>query len=427
MQRVLSHQLCDHIGKEVTLLGRLYALREMGGVSFVIVQDRKGLVQVVFGAKIGAKVGSVISVTGVVKEEKRARRGVELEGKTLKIIQAPVEDLPFDLSKRELKVELPTLLDHRPISLRHESVRSIFKIYDTVLAAYALAMREMDFTEIKSPKILGAASEGGANFFTIDYFGTQAFLAQSPQFYKQFGAGVFERVFEIGPVFRAERHFTTRHVNEYVSLDAEMAFIESEREVMDALTVAIQRIIGMTGERNQEELALHKAEVPLLPAAIPSLRLSEMKKIIKEKYGYDIPKSTDIDPQGEAYAGRYAREELQSDFIFLTHYPREHRPFYIMPDEHNEEETKSFDLIFKGLEIATGAQRIHDYHKLLESMKRYRLNPDDFAFYLEAFKYAMPPHGGWGLGSERIVYKLLGLSSVKEAILFPRDVKRLIP
>ncbi len=427
LMRILSSELQKHIGKEVTLLGRLYAARKMGGISFAILQDRKGLVQAVFETELPAKVGSIISLTGTVKEEKRAQAGVEIAGTSMTIIQAPFEDLPFDLSKKELKVDLPTLFDFRPLTLRHESVRSIFRIYDTVIGAYTEAMRGMDFTEIKTPKILGAASEGGANFFALDYFGTPAFLAQSPQFYKQFGAGVFERVFEVGPVFRAERHFTTRHVNEYVSLDGEMAFIESDEDVRATLEKALRHIFALVAEKNKDELALHKAELPLMPEKIPAMKLSEMRALIKEKYGYDIPKDTDIDPQGEVYAGQYAREELKSDFIFLTHYPREHRAFYIMPDEKNDEETKSFDLIFKGLEIATGGQRIHDYHKLVESIKLYRLKPDDFAFYLEAFKYAMPPHGGWGMGSERIVYKLLGLSSVKEAILFPRDVKRLVP
>ena len=425
--RILSSELKNHIGKEVTLLGRLYAARKMGGIGFAILQDRKGLVQAVFETEIEGKVGSVISLVGTVKEEKRSQTGVELAGRSISVIQAPVEDLPFDLSKKELNVDLPTLLDHRPLTLRHESVRSIFKIYDTVIGAYTEAMRGMDFTEIKTPKIMGAASEGGANFFTIDYFGTQAFLAQSPQFYKQFGAGVFERVFEVGPVFRAERHFTTRHVNEYVSLDGEMAFIESDEEVRETLEKALRHVFASVAEKNKDELALHKAELPLMPEKIPAMKLSEMRQIIKEKYGYDIPKDTDIDPQGEVHAGQYAKEKFNSDFIFLTHYPREHRSFYIMPDDENPKETKSFDLLFRGLEIATGAQRIHDYHKLVGSIKMYRLNPDDFAFYLEAFKYAMPPHGGWGMGSERIVYKLLGLSSVKEAILFPRDVKRLIP
>lgn len=427
MTRILSNQLNKHIGEEVIILGRLYALRKLGGVNFVVIQDRVGLTQAVFDSDIEAKVSSIISVTGTVKEEKRASGGAELIGKSIEVIQAPAEDLPFDMSKRELKVELPTLLDFRPLTLRHETVRSIFRVYDTVIAGYTEAMRDMDFVGIKTPKIIGAASEGGANFFTIDYFGTQAFLAQSPQFYKQFGVGVFERVFEVGPVFRAERHFTSRHVNEYVSLDAEMAFIESDKDVMETLTKALHHMFKQIGEKNKQELALHGVRLPQLPEKIPAIKLAEMKEIIKKEYGYEIPKDTDIDPQGEAYAGQYVKEKLSSDFVFLTNYPREYRPFYIMPDSENPKETKSFDLIFKGLEIATGGQRIHDYHQLKENIKAFGLNPADFEFYLQAFKYAMPPHGGWGLGSERLVYKLLDLSTIKEALFFPRDVKRLVP
>lgn len=410
------------------VVGRLYALREMGGITFAVIQDRGGLVQAVFDQKVDVKPGSIVSVVGIVKEEKRAPIGVELTGKTLEVIQAPVEDLPLDITKRELKVELPTLLDYRAITLRHETVRSIFKVADTMLAAYSQAMRARDFTEVKTPKILGAASEGGANFFTLDYFGTQAFLAQSPQFYKQMCVGAFERVFEVGPVFRAERHFTTRHVNEYVSLDAEMGFIENEKDVMKMLEEVVREMFNAAAEKNQAELKLHNAEPALLPSGpFPTMKLSEMKELIKKEYNYEIPKDTDIDPQGEVYACQYAKEKFGSDFIFITNYPRDMRPFYTMPDSENPKETRGFDLLFRGIEVTTGAQRIHDYNELVENIKLFNLNPADYEFYLQAFKYAMPPHGGWGMGLERLVYKLLGLSSVKEAVLFPRDVKRLVP
>jgi len=425
--RILSTQLNHHIGKEATIFGRLYAVREMGGIAFVIVQDRAGLVQAVFDAKVDAKLGSIVKLLGMVKEEKRAPGGVELKGENLEVLQAPAEDLPFDLSKKELSVELPTLFDFRALTLRHETVRSIFRISDSFLSAYVEELRRNGFTEVKTPKILGAASEGGANFFTLDYFGTQAFLAQSPQFYKQMCVGAFERVFEVGPVFRAERHFTTRHVNEYVSLDAEFGFIESERDVMDMLEKTVRHMFSAIAGKNQTELKLHNASLPLLPDKFPAIRLEEMKALIKKEYGHDVPKDTDIDPQGEAYAGQYAKEKLGSDFVFLTHYPRALRPFYTMPDEKNPKETKSFDLLFRGIEVATGSQRIHDYNELVKSIKVFKLNLTDYEFYLQAFKYAMPPHGGWGMGLERLVYKLLGLSSVKEAVLFPRDVKRLVP
>ena len=331
------------------------------------------------------------------------------------------------MSKKTLNVELPTLLDNRPLTIRHETVRAIFNIYSTVVGAYSEALKDLDCKEIKTPGILGVASEGGANFFTIDYFDKKAFLAQSPQFYKQICVGAFERVFEVGPVFRAERSFTTRHVNEYVSLDAEFAFIKDHNDLLEFLTKTLRHIFSEINSKNKDDLKLYNVEPINVPDEIPQIKLSEMKKIIKEKYGYDVPKDTDIDPQGEVYAGQYAREEFDSDFIALTHYPKSQRPFYTMPDDENKEETKSFDLIFKGVEIATSSQRIHDYDKLVASIKDFGLEPKDYEFYLNAFKYAMPPHGGWGMGSERIVFKLLSLGSVKEAILFPRDVKRLEP
>jgi len=408
--------------------GRIYSVRKLGGIIFLILQDRCGLIQVVFDKKTdNLIVGSWVEIEGEVKEEKRAPGGIELRGEKLAIISQPAEDLPIDLSKKELNVNLNTLLNYRPLTLRHEKVRAIFKIFGTALEAYGQIMRQLGFTEIKSPKILGAASEGGANFFTINYFGKKAFLAQSPQFYKQICVGAFERVFEIGPVFRAEKHFTTRHLNEYTSLDAEMGFIENHEDLMEKLTEVTRFIFEKIEEKNQEELKLYNAGVPVVSKNIPRYRLAEIKKIIKEKYGYEVPSETDIDPKGEALAGRFAKEELNSDFIFLTHYPTAMRPFYTMPDEENPEETKGFDLIFKGLELATGSQRIHDYKQLIKSIKKFGLDPKGFSFYLQAFKYGMPPHGGWGMGAERLVQQLLNLSSVKEAALFPRDVKRLEP
>jgi len=427
MSRVLSSELNKFIDQPVLLQGRVYALRKMGAISFLILQDRDGLVQVVFEQPIKANVGAIVAIKGQVRQEQRAPGGVEVLASKLEIITDVTEEMPIDLSKKELNVNLTTLLDNRPITLRHESIKAIFKISNTVTRVYGQTMADLGFTEIKTPKILGAASEGGANFFTIDYFGKKAFLAQSPQFYKQITCGVFERVFEIGPVFRAEPHFTTRHVNEYISLDAEVGFIQGVEDVMLILNQVVAAIFSAIAKNNQAELALYGAVCPEVPAKIPQIKLAEIKKIIKEKYGYQIPQDTDIDPEGERLAGQYAQEEFKSDFIFLTHYPTAMRPFYTMPDETNPEETKSFDLLFRGTEMVTGSQRIHQYDQLVANIKKFGFKPDDFKFYLQAFKYAMPPHGGWGMGLERIVYKLLGLASIKQAVLFPRDVKRLTP
>jgi len=290
-------------------------------------------------------------------------------------------------------------------------VQSIFRLYDLLLKSYDEAMREEGFVEIKTPKILGSASEGGANFFQVDYFDKKAVLAQSPQFYKQIMVGVFDRVFEIGPVFRAEPHFTTRHVNEYISLDAEMGYIDNFYDVAKTLNRVIKKMFSQMGIED-------------VPEEIPYVKLSEIRKIIKEKYNYDIPEETDIDPRGEELAGQYAKEEFNSDFIFLTHYPIDYRPFYTMSEGN---EAMGFDLLYKGLEIATGGQRINEYDELIESMKKKNVGINGMEFYVNAFKYAIPPHGGWGMGSERIIKQILGLDNIKEAVLFPRDVKRITP
>ena len=425
MERTLIDQLKNHINEEVLIKGRVMNVRGLSNVKFVLVQDYKGLVQTVWETEIFARIGDAVEVIGEVREDKRAKGGVEIFGKELKITAPSIEDLPFDLSKPDLNLQLATLLDYRPLSLRHPKVQQIFRLYDLLLESYDKAMREECFIEIKTPKILEAASEGGANFFKLEYFDKNAYLAQSPQFFKQIMVGVFERVFEIGPAFRAEPHFTTRHVNEYISLDAEMGFIDDFGDVMAMLNKILAGMFGHMREKSQNCLEAYGAEIPKVPEKIPQIKLAQIKKIIKEKYNYEIPETTDIDPEGERLAGRWAKEEFNSDFLFITHYPWSDRPFYTMPDKDNPAETCGFDLIYKGLEIATGSQRINDYKMLMENMAKKNISPDGMEYYLDIFKYAMPPHGGWGMGSERIIQQMLGLKSIKEAILFPRDMKRL--
>ena len=259
----------------------------------------------------------------------------------------------------------------------------------------------------------------------MKYFEKEAYLAQSPQFYKQAGVGAFERVFEVGSVFRAEPHFTSRHVNEYIGMDAEMGFIDGPEEVMDALEETMKHVLQSVKEKCAEELKIYKVDVEI-PEKFPRVKFSEALEILKKEFG-KVMEGNDIDPEGERLICEWAKKEKGSDFIFLTNYPWMIRPMYIMPDPENPKETFGFDLLYRGIEIASGGQRIHDYDQLVENMKKKNLNPDDFKNYLEIFRYGIPPHGGWGLGSERIVQKILGLKSIKEAILFPRDVKRLTP
>jgi len=411
MERLLIKEISNHEGEKITIKGRIFNIRNLGSISFLIIRDYSGVVQVVASKDAEVNSGDIVLVEGIVKKDERAKGGYEMKAEKIEIITKSKETLPFDLEKDDINLNLNTLLDYRVLSLRHPKVQSIFRLYDLLLKSYDEAMREEGFVEIKTPKILGSASEGGANFFQVDYFDKKAVLAQSPQFYKQIMVGVFDRVFEIGPVFRAEPHFTTRHVNEYISLDAEMGYIDNFYDVAKTLNRVIKKMFFQMGIED-------------VPEGIPYIKLSEIRKIIKEKYNYDIPEETDIDPRGEELAGQYAKEEFNSDFIFLTHYPIDYRPFYTMSDG---KEAMGFDLLYKGLEIATGGQRINEYDELIESMKRKNVGIKGMEFYVNAFKYAIPPHGGWGMGSERIIKQILGLDNIKEAVLFPRDVKRITP
>ena len=427
MKRDLIRELSGKIGEEVFLLGRITSTRKLGSITFTQIQDYTGTTQVVWEKEIEAKTGEVVSISGKAKEDKRAKGGVEITGEKIEIISKLLETPPVDLTKSKFSPQLSTLLDHRTTTLRHPRIQAIFKLYDLLLEGYEKVMREEGFTEIKTPKILETASEGGANFFKINYFEREAYLAQSPQFYKQIMVGVFERVFEIGTVFRAEPHFTTRHINEYTGLDAEMGFIDSFQDVMAMLNKVMQKIFNFINENGQEYLDLYSIKLEKVPDKIPQLKLSEVRDIVDKEYGYKIPETTDIDPEGERLACRYVKEKFGSDWLFVTHYPWKEKPFYTMPSKDNEKETEGYDLLYKGMEIATGSQRIHDYKMLIDNLDKKGMKKDGLDSYLETFKYSMPPHGGWGLGSERIIQLILGLKSVKEATLFPRDVKRLDP
>lgn len=427
MPRILIGEAKQKVGEKARFLGRVMNTRLLSSVSFLQVQDYSGIIQTVWEKPVAAKVGDVVEIIGEIREDKRAKGGCEILGQDLRIINSNTEDLPFDLAKKDLNLQLTTLLDWRVLSLRHPKVQAIFKLYDLLLKHYGLVLRANGFTEVKTPKILGAASEGGANFFKIKYFDQAAFLAQSPQFYKQIMVGVFERVFEIGSTFRAEPHFTTRHVNEYISLDAEMGFIDSFKDVMAMLNKALVEIFAGLKEEGGEFLAMYGVTDVAVPQEIPAVKLAEIREILKKKYNHEMAEDADIDPEGERLAGRYAKEEFNSDFIFITNYFWKDKPFYTMPSAGNPEETEGFDLLYKGMEITTGSQRIHQYDELIGNMKKKGVKPEGMEYYLDVFKFAMPPHGGWGMGSERIIQQLLGLGSIKEAILFPRDVKRLSP
>lgn len=440
MKRTLIENLPEYIDQEVKIAGWVSIRRDQGKLVFFVIRDRSGKVQAVVlpdtpelvALAQTIKPESAVTVTGIVKERPNKNADpenrlefLEIAVSGIEVVGAPTEELAIDVSQGEMGLNLDTLLNNRTLSLRNEKINAIFSLYDLLLQGYEKHMRKRGFMEIKTPKILEAATEGGANFFKINYFDRSAYLAQSPQFYKQAGISAFERVFEIGTVFRAEPHFTTRHVNEYTGFDAEMGFIESVDEVMDALEDAMFAMFQKIQKRGEKHLALYGASVPEY-TSIPRIRLTDALAILKEKYGKEV-EDQDIDGEGERLICEYVKEEYGSELVFLTHYPTHLRPFYSMPSPEDPAYTETFDLLFRGVEIASGGQRIHTPEMLEESITAKGLNPADFKDYVDIFRFGTPPHGGWGLGSERILQKILNLGSIKEAVLYPRDVKRLAP
>lgn len=438
MSRTLISETIEKIGENVTTKGWVHVRRDHGKIIFIDLRDRSGVLQCVVtpGTKNYEEAKKlrpewVVSFSGKVSQRPEKLVNPNLETGKIEIsvdefeVLSGAEELPIDISQPEMKLHLETLLDNRNITIRNEKVAAIFKVYAEVLKSYSEYLRSQGFTEIKTPKILENATEGGANFFKIKYFDREAYLAQSPQFFKQACVGAFERVFEVGSVFRAEPHFTSRHVNEFVGLDAEMGFIDGPDDVMDKLEETMQYVLGEVQKNCQKELGLHNAAVDI-PEKFPRVKLSEAVEILKKEYGKVI-EGVDINPEGERLICEWAKKNHGSEFVFLTNYPWEIRPMYIRLNPKNPKETFGFDLLWRGVELASGGQRIHNPDELAENMRKKKLNPDDFEHYLQIFRFGMPPHGGWGLGVERIVQKILGLRSIKEAILYPRDVKRLTP
>nr|MBC7244716.1 aspartate--tRNA(Asn) ligase [Chloroflexota bacterium] len=433
MQRIRTDEAPSHVGKRIKLAGWMHNWRDLGQFGFLVLRDGAGTFQAVLDdaaemAKLkGLQYETVLQVEGVVAEEPRAPGGAELHDCQVTVISPVLEPLPFEINKKELKPGLDVFLDNAPIGLRHLRKRALFRISAEIMAGFREYLMQQGFVEIQTPKIVGSATESGANVFALDYFGRPAYLAQSPQFYKQIMVGVFERVFEIGPVFRAEKHNTARHTNEYVSLDIEMGFIQDHTDVMAMLTEILRHIFNRLTQVCQREIDLLKIKVPAIGQTIPALRLPEAQQLIFERHGEDCRGEPDLSPQHEEWLCEYAEQELGSELLFVTHYPTSKRPFYAMPDDQDPTLTKSFDLLFRGCEVVTGGQRIHRYEQLLDNARKWGIDPEDIAGYLQAFKYGMPPHGGFGMGLERLLMQLARLRNLREATLFPRDLDRVAP
>jgi nondiscriminating aspartyl-tRNA synthetase len=422
--RVLARDLSAHVGQEIRLSGWVHRIRELGGISFVLLRDRSGVVQLVYDGKADFSLESVIEVAGVAQANEKAPSGTELKVTETRVLAKAETDLPLPVNQEPDNLGLDAILDNRFVSLRIPRLRMIFTLQSAILQYFAEYLRGQDFTEIKSSKLIGTGTEGGTGLFSVDYFENKVFLAQSPQFYKQaMVASGMERVFEIGAAYRAEKHDTPRHLNEYVSLDVEMAFIDSEQDLMD-LEVNILRHVFQGVKRDHADiLDAWGADVPTPEQlnGIPRIGHDEAKAIITKRLGRRV---FEINPEGERELCEWAREESGIDAVFVNAFPRKKRPFYTYPDGLK---TMSFDLLFRGLEITTGGRRINEYPMLLETLPKFGLTPEGLSDYLQIFRYGCPPHGGFAIGLERLTQKILGLQNVKEASLFPRDRKRVRP
>ena len=428
MKRILVKNIPNFIEKEIKIEGWLYRARKLKSITFLVIRDRSGLVQCVIENNnidlSSLKLESVVSIIGIAKKSNNSLNPFEILVESFEII-SEAHELPIELNKKELDVNLDTILNNRAISIRHEKVNSIFKIQNIIVQSFREFLINKGFTEIFTPKIVAEGAEGGTEVFKVEYFEKTAYLAQSPQFYKQMmvGAG-FERVFEVAHVYRAEQHNTSRHLNEYISMDLEMGFINDEFDIMNLEEDLIKFILKAIEVKGKEYLKILNVNIPKIDVSIPKIELNEAIEILKKVYGKrDL--EGDLDPEGEKLICKYAKEKYRCDFIFLTNYPKRKRPMYTMPFE--EQGTRSFDLLFKGVEITTGGQRINDYNMLIKSIENKGLNPKNYESYTDIFRYGMPKHGGLAIGLERITAQLLNLENVREASLIPRDRTRITP
>lgn len=419
-------------GSRIILEGAVHSVRDMGVIAFIILRKRDGLVQTVWeNGKTNLELsqvrqGDFIRTTGIVKKEERAPHGKEVRLENIEHLSSANGPLPLAIDKWKLNTSLEAKLDRRSLSLRNVRERAKFRIQEALVRGFRDFLYSQGFTEIHTPKIGAKSAEGGANMFKLSYFHRPAVLQQSPQLYKQMMVGVFDRVFETGPVFRAEKHNTRRHLNEYTSLDFEMGYIKSFMDICEMETGFLQYTMKLLEQEYAKELKLLNITLPNVEK-IPYVRFDEAKRLVSEKYNRKIRNPFDLEPEEEELIGRYFKEEYDADFVFVTHYPSKKRPFYAMDDPEDERYTLSFDLLYKGLEITTGGQRIHDYEELLKKIEKKGMTPEGLEQYLDAFKFGMPPHGGLGIGLERLTMQLLGEDNVREACLFPRDMSRLEP
>jgi nondiscriminating aspartyl-tRNA synthetase len=433
VERIFISESRGRVGESVRLAGWVHQRRLLSRVTFLVLRDGTGLAQIVVeDGELAARLAdlppeTVVEVEGEVRAMPRAPGGVELHSPHVTVVATPIEPPPIELRRPELKEQLPTILDYAPVALRHPRERAKLRLAAASLSGFRAALDAHGFTEIQTPKIVAAATEGGADVFAVDYFGRPAYLAQSPQFYKQVLVGVFERVYETGPVFRAEPHDTGRHLAEYVSLDAEVGFVDDHFTVMGFAREAVAGMLAGVRESAAEALELLSVDLPEVPLEIPVVDFAEAVELIEHATREELAGAVDLAPAHERALGEWARRQHDCEFLFVVGFPMAKRPFYTHPDPARPEYSNSFDLIFRGLELSTGGQRLHRYDDYLAALAARGLDPEPFEGYLQAFRYGMPPHGGFAIGLERWVARLTGAANIRETTLFPRDLKRLTP
>lgn len=433
MSRDLISDCINSIGKEVTIYGFVATKRDHGKITFLDITDRSGLLQVVAsgGKASDLHPQDVVRIYGKITKRpenlinKNLPTGeIELSAENIEIL-SKAENLPFDMGGQNLDLQLPTLLDFRSLTIRHPKIKAIFKVQEVVIDAFREALKKKDFTEFQAPVIIPQTAEGGAEVFEVKYFGHKAYLAQSPQFYKQILVPVYERVFTVNKTLRAEPSVTTRHLTEVTTLDAEFGFIDSWTDIMEMVEYVVKYMLDRVSRECADILKIYEITVPKVTNPIPRLKLREAQEIIFKRTDRDNRSEPDLQPEDEREICKWALEEKGSDLIFITHYPVSKRPFYTYEDPNDPGYTLSFDLLGRGTEWLTGGQRINNLEKLLVSAKERGIDIKKSELYLQAFKFGMPPEGGFSFGSERIVMHILGLANVREASLFPRDMERI--
>ncbi len=438
--RTLIAQTVEKVGEEVTIKGWVHVRRDHGKIIFLDVRDRSGVMQVVVlpqvseeAYNVASEVKSeyVVEISGKVNARpeklinpKLVTGTVELEAHGITIL-AKAAPLPFDMGDSELNLELPTMLDHRGLTLRHPRVQAIFKVQAVVIDAFREFLKSQEFFEFQAPCITPAVAEGGSEVFQIEYFDHKAYLTQSPQLYKQIVMSAFERVFSVNKIFRAEPSVTTRHLTEVVSLDAEMGFIESWTEVRDMAAATVRYILKQVGEKCAKELELFQTTLPVMLDETPTMSLREAQQKIFDHSGRDVRDEKDLNPEDERELCAIVKEETGSDFVFVYGYPTKKKPFYVYPNPEDPEYNEGMDLLCRGIEWLSGGRRVNDYDQLLEQVKEWKMDPAKISMFLEAFSYGVPPEGGFAFGAERITMQILQLKNIREASMFPRDMERI--